>query len=178
MSNPFINQWVELSQASLKKFQELSDANLTNLSAAKQPFSNADFAEVLKASIAANKQLTEISTTTFMKLFHNQLSMMNLGNSTTAAQEVTEISSSLIGQFVQQQTQFVTEMTSAFSSYVADLQRANGLTELTGVQTNLLNALQQQLQNNASANMELLNSAKVATQAWTEKALDKAAAAK
>jgi hypothetical protein len=176
MSNAFINQWVELSQASLNKFKELSDASIANLGTAKQPFSSADFAEVLKTSIAANKQLTEISTTTFMKLFHSQLSMLNLGNSTSAAQEVTEISSSLVGQFVQQQTQFVTEMTAAFSTYVTDLQRANGLTELTGIQTNLLNTLQQQLQNNAGANMELLNSAKVATQAWTEKTLDKASA--
>jgi len=39
-----------------------------------------------------------------------------------------------------------------------------------------LNTLQKQLQDNAGANMGLLNSAKAATQVWTEKTLDKVAA--
>jgi hypothetical protein len=178
MPNTFVSQWVEFSQASLNKFKEFSDASVANLSAAKPAFSSADVAELLKNAIAANKQFNDISTATFMKLFHNQITSMNLGNTTSAVQELTDISSGLMSQFVQQQTQFVSDLTSAFSGYVANLQQVNGTTELTTVQSDLLATIQQQVKDNAAANMGLLNSLSVATSAWTEKTLTKAAEAK
>lgn len=178
MSNTFVSQWVEFSQASLNKFKELSEVGVANLSAAKQPFSTADIAEVLRTAIATNKQLNDINTATFMKLFHNQITAMNLGASSTAVKELTEMSTGLVTQFVQQQTQFLNDLTTTFTGYVANLQQANGITELTTVQSNLLETVKKQVKDNSDANMGLLNTMNVATSTWTEKTLDKAAEVK
>jgi hypothetical protein len=178
MASPSMSQSVEFSKASLDKFKELSEAFVANLGAVKPGFSSADIAEVLQNAIAAKKQFSDISTATFIKLFKDQIASMNLGGSAAAVQELTDISSGVMSEFVQQQAKFVSGLTAAFTGYVANLQKINGVTELSAVQNGLLETIQKEVKDNAAANMGLTNSLNVATSVWTEKTLSKAAEGK
>jgi hypothetical protein len=178
MASTFIEQWLEFSQASLNKFKELSDTNVSNMGSLKQPLSNADFAALLKNTMVANKRLGDITNSTFMKLLHNQLALANLGGTGEALNSLMETSNGLLTQFVEMQVSFTTEVTSEYASFLSSLQQATTTTELLTVQTSFVEKLQASLKQNASNNLEFLGKVNTSSRAWTESVLSDAAAAK
>lgn len=171
MSTNFINQWVEMTQASFDTLKQMSESNISSLTALRSGLTPADTSELLKTYTNSAQKLSEINTTALTTLFRSQLNFINLGVSTTASQELTELSSNFIKELVQQQTQFNGEFTELFSGYLSELQKAKGIAELKTLQLGLFSKIEQKLTDHTKFSLELLNTAKESTTAWSEKHL-------
>jgi hypothetical protein len=149
----------------------MSESNAASLSSFQKGFSSADTAELLKAYASSAQQLSEINTSTLTSLFRSQLNFLNLGVSTAATQELTDLSSGFIRELIQQQTQFTSEFTELFATYLADLQKTKGVSELKTLQIDLFSKIEQKLRDHTKTSLDFLNSAKTSTTAWSEKHL-------
>jgi len=171
MSNNFVNQWVEMTQASFNTLKQMSESNVASIASFQKGFTSADTAELLKAYTNSAQQLSEINTTTLTALFRSQLGFLDLGISTAATQELTELSSNFIKELIQQQTQFTSEFAELFTTYLADLQKTKGVAELKTLQIDLFGKIEQKLREHTKTSLDFLNSAKTSTTAWSEKHL-------
>lgn len=171
MSTNFINQWVEMTQASFDTLKQMSESNMAGLTTLRGGMSPADTSELLKTYTNSAQKLSEINTTALATLFRSQLNFLNLGVSTTASQELSELSSNFIKELVQQQTQFSGEFTELFAGYLTELQKAKGIVELKTLQMDLFGKIEQKLKDHTKFSLELLNTAKESTTAWSEKHL-------
>jgi len=171
MSDNFINQWVEMTQASFNTLKQMNESNVASIASFQKGFSNTDTTELLKAYANSTQQLSEINTSTLTTLFRNQLNFLNLGVSTAATQELTDLSSDFIRELIQQQTQFTGEFTELFATYLADLQKTKGVSELKTLQIDLFTKIEQKMRDHTKTGLDFLNSAKTSTTAWSEKHL-------
>lgn len=171
MSTNFINQWVEMTQASFDTLKQMSESNIASLTTLRSGLTPADTSELLKTYTNSAQKLSEINTTALATLFRSQLNFLNLGVSTTASQELTELSSNFIKELVQQQTQFSGEFTELFANYLSELQQAKGVNELKTLQLDLFNKIERKLKDHTKSGLELLSTAKESTTAWSEKHL-------
>lgn len=171
MPTNFINQWVEMTQASFNSLKQMSESNVAGLSSLQKGFTPADTAELFKVYANSAQQLSEINTNTLTTVFRNQLNFLNLEVSNAATQELSELSSGFIKTLIQQQTQFTTEFSELFATYLADLQKTKGVSELKTLQIDLFSKIEQKLREHTQSSLEFLNSAKTSTTAWSEKHL-------
>ncbi|MEZ5671919.1 MAG: hypothetical protein R3E08_05860 [Thiotrichaceae bacterium] len=171
MPTSFINQWVEMTQASFNTLKQMSESNVASISPLQKGFTSADTAELFKVYANSAQQLSEININALSTVFRNQMNFMSLGVSDAATQELSELSVNFIKQLIQQQTQFTGEFSELFATYLADLQKAKGVAELKTLQIDLFSKIEKKLREHMQSSLEFVNSAKTSTSAWSEKHL-------
>jgi hypothetical protein len=176
MATPFFKQWLDMGQASLENLKKLTETNTANLSdALHYQMTNADLTQLIKASIQSTQQLSEINSAAFHNLFRNQLNVMQTNISAPAMQEWTDMMTNLTQNFMQQQATLFTDCSQVFNAYLADLQKVHNVEEMSSLQLELYNNLEDKVKNNSSQHIDLLNNMKEAMNTWAEKNLSHSA---
>jgi hypothetical protein len=177
MPNTLMKQWVEMGQASLNAFKQMSESDPAGVTTAvQQQLSTSDLALMLKGLLDATKQVGDLTTGAFTTLFYNQLKLLNLAGSAAALNDLSTTNTSFVNSFVQQQTALVNDFTGMFTTYLADLQKTRDLNDVALLQGDFFNRLEQKWKDSSNELGQLLLSAKTASTAWTERALDQAIA--
>jgi hypothetical protein len=176
MATPFFKQWLDMGQASLENLRKLTETNTANMNdALHYQMTNADLTQLIKASIQSTQQLSEINSAAFHNLFHNQLNMMQTNISAPALQEWTNMMNKLTQNFMQQQAGLFTDCSHVFNSYLADLQKVHTVEDMSSLQLDLYNSLEEKVKNNSSHHIDLLNTLKTEMNVWAEKNLSHSA---
>jgi hypothetical protein len=174
MSSTFVEQWLEMGQQSLNALKEMSEFNATTFgNGMKQPFNRGDAAELLKALVDYNKQLTDMQAQMVTGLLHNQLKLLDVGDAGVALQDLTSTSTSFVSSYVQKQMAMASEFTTLFSHYLSGLEKTRNLDDISLLQRKFLDDLEKQIKDNSDGMTQLLMSAKAATTGWTERALNR-----
>ena len=173
MATPFFKQWLDMGQASLENLKKLTETNTANLNdTLHYQITNADLTQLIKASIQSTQQLSEINSAAFHNLFRNQLDVMQTNISAPAMKEWTDMMNKLTQNFMQQQASLFTDCSNVFNGYLADLQRVHTIEEMTSLQMDLYNSLEEKVKDNSSRHIDLLNSMKSSMNVWADKNLN------
>jgi hypothetical protein len=177
MSNALITQWVEMGQASLSVLKQMSESGATGFgNTLQQGFDRSDMAVMMKAFVNANQQLGDMTAAVLTNLFYSQLKLMNPGEAGTALQELTDANTSFVKSFVEKQMTATNDFTAMFAGFLSDLQKTRSADEITLLQTDFFNKVEQKMKDSSNDMGQLLLSAKTATTAWTERTLNHAIA--
>jgi hypothetical protein len=107
-----------MGQASLEVLKKLGESNPMNFNnALQQQFLGSEVTSLLKASLQANKQLTNVSMTVFTNLFYTQLKLLNVGVSNETMKELTDTGTNFVKDFFKIQLQ---QLNSTLSSDATD----------------------------------------------------------
>ena len=177
MTNPMMNQWMAMTQDTLKKFTEAQKNGFANLTQA-QPFDMSSAAEMVKTSVKNIQDATNQGSDIMNRMISNQATSMKLNVSADAMQALTDIVNAAVTQAVQQQTKLANECMKPLASFLTGLSDVRKTEDLIGLQTAFAKQIDTALKASAEESAALMGSVRSAVSSWTENSLDSVADSK
>jgi hypothetical protein len=177
MANEIIRDSTNFINASFESWKQITESNIASAKTwFAPPLAAGDWAEVGRASLSLAHGWTDLSKRIIDESLQPCVVAFSPNGYIAAAKELTEISATALEKLSRSQVEAMNGYLDELAQFAASLQKVKAVDDFFTTQVDFVIQLQQQAKASALANVQILNSARSALAAWSEKSLQKPAA--